>query len=293
MQHLIAGATHAQQSLPSGVKQAKVIAVHRDDHTVDVAFMDGSTVRRVPVLSGWLGSNHGAVGLTAPTYDPHVLAKKTYPNVAGDTVQPPANPSNVGRDQYAAVLQMEGHGFGSAGYVVLGFFSAQVSEMLFPAGEGNEFTDMLLVRHPSDVQTTIDKNGKVSIQHPTGTRITIGTGAVNLTKKDYDERYEIRHNKEALTDIEAVTMGQSEIEASLLLKTNGKADLYGKREVNIHTKAATHIILNEDTGSIDIFADNLVTLHTSGGATITLQGGNITISAPGTVAVSGATITLN
>lgn len=295
MQTAIAGATFLGQSLPPLVKQAKVIGVHRDDHTIDVAFLDGATARRVPVLSGWLGSTHGIVGMTAPTYDKGTLAKKTYP-AAANMEQAPTNGSAVGRDQYAAVMQMEGIGLGASGFVCVGFFAPQVSEMLFPkdeeGGEVNAFSDLTLIRHPSDVQTTVDKSGKVSIQHPAGTRITIGTGSVNLTKKDYDKRYELRHNKTALKDVEAVAMGTQEVAASLLLQTQERADLYGKQEVNLHTKTTTYINMNEG-GTIDIYASSEITVHTGGGATITLSGGDISIDAPGTVAVHGSQITLN
>lgn len=290
MQSTIAPSTTHTQSFPAGVKQAKVIGVHREDHSVDIAFMDGSIARNVPVLSGWMGSAYGIAGLTAPSYDPEVLAKKTYP--ANQQATKPTANSAITRDQYAAVLQMEGHGFGTGGYVVLGFYAPQVSEMLFPRGESEEFSDMLLIRHPSDVQTTVDKAGKVSIQHPTGTRITIGMGSVDLTKQDYDQRYEIRHNTEALKDIEAVAMGSEEEEASLYLKTVGQAKLYGRQLVRLHTKTSTNIEM-DDGGHIDIWASGSITLHTDGGATITLAGGEITISAPGTVAVSGSEITLN
>lgn len=191
------------------IKLGKVISVHREDHSVDVMFLDGNPVTQIPVLTSWVGTNFGFVGMVAPSYDPKQPARKTYPDSGESVVHSEANESKTGRDLYAVVLQAEGSYLGTAKMWVVGFLPPQVSEMLFARHEMNEegqaaqseqegeFDDLALFRHPSDHQITIDKRGKVSIQHPNGSRITMGndTGEVVLTKKDYDKLYELRHNK--------------------------------------------------------------------------------------------------
>ncbi|MGE0825523.1 MAG: hypothetical protein AB7G75_26245 [Candidatus Binatia bacterium] len=305
MQHTIAGATAHRESFPAWIKVGKVIGVHRDDNSVDVAFLDGALARHVPVLPAWLGSAFGIVGLTAPTYDREVLAKKTYPHAPSGTVQPSQNPSGVGRDQYVVVLQLEGHGFGTVGGVVIGFFAAQVSEMLFlPGEEGGEadaYSDMLLLRHSSDVQTTIDKAAKVNAEAPCGTRITIGTGGVDLTKKDYDKLYELRHNTTAWKDIEAIVTGPAggghEVKAHLQLQVGERADLFARTNILAHTPETTYVDLTEansgESGTIEIFAKDTITIRNGAGTEIKIDGANITIHAPGEVDVEGAVIRLN
>ena len=278
------------QSLPPYAKVGRVVAVHRDDHSLDVMFLDGNIARHVPLLSGWLGTTHGFAHMTAPTYDEELLARKTYPEPRGPVRQPPWNEGLKGRDQYVAVMQLEGSGFGSSGYVALGFFAPNVSEMLFAkeasAESPNEFSDLLLVRHPSDVQVTMEHDGKVSIQHPSGTRITIGTGTVGLEGKDYDKLYALRNNTGAYKDIEAICIGAGpEDKAHLTLRTSGIADLYGKEEINIHTRVTTHINMNDGAGKIDEFGKEEVIIYTQAGATVQVVGGDVNIEAPGTITV--------
>lgn len=186
------------------VKVGKVLSVHREDHSVDVQFLDGGPTAKVPVLCGWIGSNFGAVHLTAPTYDKEELARKTYPDAPPDMAVSPANESKTGRDIYAVVLQAEGGFLGTAGMWVIGFEAPQVSEMLFARDDMSEgaepgngtFADMLLLRHPSDAQAVIDRYAKLTYQHPAGTRLAIGENIdkTHLKKKDYDQRYQLRHN---------------------------------------------------------------------------------------------------
>jgi len=309
VQSSIKNVTNPTASLPAGVKTGKVVGVHRDDHSIDVQFLDGSLARHVPVLSGWLGTTHGAVHLTAPTYDEQEPARKTYPEATGTAVQPPHNEGGAGRDQYACLMQLEGHGFGTSGYVCVGFFAPNVSEMLFPKDDGtakDAFSDMLLVRHSSDVQSTMDKDGKVSIQHPCGARITIGTGATNLEGKDYDKRYTLRANKTNWKDVEAISTGPGgnnsvEEEASLRLQVAGVANLYGKNEVLAHTHSTTHIDMQDGAGSIDEYARDTITIHDAAGSTVTIDHANIHVHAPNSIdavagnavdITAGATITI-
>jgi hypothetical protein len=293
MQSSIKNVTNPTASLPAGVKTGKVVGVHRDDHSIDVQFLDGSLARHVPVLSGWLGTTHGAVHLTAPTYDEQEPARKTYPEATGTAVQPPHNEGGAGRDQYACLMQLEGHGFGTSGYVCVGFFAPNVSEMLFPKDDGtakDAFSDLLLVRHSSDVQSTMDKDGKVSIQHPCGARITIGTGATNLEGKDYDKRYTIRANKTNWKDVEAISTGPGdsnsvEEKASLRLQTAGRADLFGKNNVHIHTKNTTFIDMLDGAGSIDEFATNEIKVRDSAGSIVHVDHSNVHVHAPSSIDV--------
>lgn len=203
-------------------KVGKVISIHREDHSADVIFLDSNVVTQIPIMCNWLGSNFGLVHLTAPSYDPEQLARKTYPENEG-AKHAKANTSEKGRDIYVYVAQVEGNYLGTAKMVIVGTMAPQVCEMLFPRHELNEdgvaaqaeqegeFDDFMLFRHPSDQQVTLDKKGKLSVQHPNGSRITMGTdiGAVSLEKKDYDKLYELRHNKSADVSVYAIVRDAS------------------------------------------------------------------------------------
>ena len=150
---------------------AKVLGIHRHGHTIDVFLLNGGTIiEDVPVVA-WGGAAFGAASLIAPTSDRYVLGEKTYP--PGDNranfLYPAAN-TEITRDIYAVVGQIEGSQRGSMGMVALGFLFPQISEMHFP---GDAFPDLYLFRHPSDFQHTIDRDGSFSLQHPTGARITM------------------------------------------------------------------------------------------------------------------------
>lgn len=274
--------SHANPAYPSGLKVAKVLRVHGEQGTVDIEYLDGIEVKQVPVASGVLGTTHGFVHLAAPSYDRAELAKKTYPAPSQHAVHAKTNPSNIGRDQYCVVGQLESSmSAGQGGAIILGFFAPEVCEMLFPRDDApNDYTfaDFLLFRHPSDVQVTMDKNGKISVQHPNGSRITIGEDIeqVDLTHKDYDARYELRHNREKNVDIylEAVdAAGEKEADvwisaggficasvysggdrtAFVYLSKIGFLEGYAKNEVLIHNEPGCEAHFHQD-GSIDVHA---------------------------------------
>jgi hypothetical protein len=192
-------------------KVGRVISVTPADQTVDLAFEDSGILRQVPICSGWAGSTMGFAHLSVPAAwkDRDKLSWKTYPEPENKKgiAYPPADVGHIGRDMYAVVVQIEGAMLGTSGYVAVGFFYAQVSEMLFPRkGLEEEFAEFMLVRHPADVQTTMDRYGVTSVQHPAEARLTIDhrepggdtaptwPDAVDLKKKDFDELYELRNN---------------------------------------------------------------------------------------------------
>lgn len=331
-QHSLQSITSPQKSM---VKIGKVLSVHREDHSVDLVFLDGNVVTQVPVLTSGLGSNFGLVNMVAPSYDPDQLAKKTYPETQASAVHSAANTSKVGRDLYALILQAEGNLLGTAKMAVVGFLPPQVSEMLFARHEisgstgaqaasaelEGEFDDFMLYRHPADVQVTMDKKGKLSIQHPNGSRITMGedVGGVDLTKKDYDKRYELRHNLHTSVSIyiEAVDDGGTK-RADVLISAGGEieATVYDSGGVKIADlvlsdqgtltgavysggEQQTARVKLEQEGNAEVYALKEVNAHNGPGCFMILKAsgsaemhatGQLKLSAGGQVLITGATI---
>jgi hypothetical protein len=300
---------------PALVKVGKVLSVHRDDHSLDVVFQDGNIARHVPLLSGQLSTTAGFVGMIAPTYDETVLGRKTYPDAQGPIAQPPYNPSEKGRDQYVALMQMESAGFGTAGYVALGYFAPQVSEMLFD----KEFSDMALYRHSSDVQTTLDHTGKLAIQHPKGTRIVMGPdiGEVDLTGKDYDGLYALRNNTDIIAQIYLIVLdkpaesgGGSPVEKSSF-HMDGTGNMWAFAQSNLRlftsptgqepdnliwlqpgSSSAPMQILITSKGEINIGAQGDINISTDANLNVYVKG-EIDIEAEGEITVKGEVIRLN
>lgn len=181
------------------VKIAKVISVHNEGHAVDVIFEDtGAVAKNVPVLTWSASTVSGVVHLTAPTVDKTAWARKTYPEAQGELLRPPSydDEDDPGRDSYVVVMQVEGSQHGITGLVAVGYLRPQVDELLMP--NLPEFADLFLFRHPSDFEQIITHDGRFSLQHPSGPRITIGPGLsparIVLHKRDHDKRYQYRRN---------------------------------------------------------------------------------------------------
>lgn len=158
-------------------KVGKVIAATRAANLIDVAFLEGGYGYNIPVVCGWAGTVAGFAHLGAPTVDVDVPSRKTYPEANANVAKPPiqSDPSSLdggNNDIYALLLPIEG---GSpAGLVAIGFIYSPSSELLFDLGQNEEFSDFAIARHESDFQITEDRNATLSVQHPSGARITIG-----------------------------------------------------------------------------------------------------------------------
>lgn len=266
-------------------RTGKVIAVRRAGNTVDLAMLSGGYLLDVPVSMGAASTAAGLINLIAPTVDTTIPVQKTYPVANNEVVQPPLEDvaggetpdTPVNRDIYALCMPFEG---GSrSGFVVMGFMYAPSSEMLFDIGDQQEFSDFFLYRHPSDIQTTIDRNGTVSIQHPAGTRITIGDinaiqaargngpsdprkpkAGVNLTGLDLNGNYKLR---KGLAQQPAV-MIEDAAGSHVLLDGHGIIDI------------------QDGTGdTINLDGVGTITIKNVAGAMAVLDQANIKLTAPG------------
>ena len=345
------------------LKIGKVVAVRRALNQVDVAFLTGEFVAGIPVLCGMGGSNFGAVSLTAPTVDAttaNASGGLNYSSANLPTYSPssaiPANSEGAdstlvvpstnlnyaplqtseqlvsggsNRDIYAAVLPIEGDRMGLTGMVVLGFIYPSSAEMMFDAGINNQFSDLLLIRHPSDVQVTIDRNGFTSIQHPSGARLTIGdmnaitTGPavapytppatsdidtpVSLTGLDSNGNYKLRANLGQLPGVMIEDAAQSQVrldgrkDINIANSEGASVHLTPQGEVQITDKAGStatldgqgNLTLKASGAQIEIESNGEIVAADSVGNTVTLKGnGGIAISSQGTVAIQGTAIQL-
>lgn len=129
------------------MRRGIVVAVHPEDHSVDLVMADdGSRLTGVQVMTPNGSTRSGTVDL------PAIPEKKDKWDITKRTEQ----------EMLATV------GYIGCNPVVVGFMYPQVNQMLLKDPKARRF------RHQSDVETLIDGDGNMQISHPSGTYIRIG-----------------------------------------------------------------------------------------------------------------------
>ena len=144
------------------MKRGIVVATHPGDHSVDVVLSDGRRLAGVQVLTPNGSARSGTFDMPA------------MPEREGDAKWDVSRPH--GQDQIALVE------FIGEAPVVVGFLYPQVSQMTF------DDPKLRVTRHQSDVMTSIDGDGNIQLDHPSGTYIRIGEAPdrVDLAGKNTD-----------------------------------------------------------------------------------------------------------
>src|SRR6185437_12669722 len=190
----------------SSFRQAKVTAMYPTSNSADVVFLDGTIARQLPIIGGLCSSVFGLSYTVQPhsTTDQPIPPAEIFPegHPQGDITVP------CTVDIYAVVSSFYGPRVSTGGYFIVGFMLPQYTEMKFPASSetASNFDKLLVYRHASDDQITIDKNGTFSLQHPSGARISMGntnvidntdirTTPVNLTQLDVNGWYHFCNNQ--------------------------------------------------------------------------------------------------
>ncbi len=128
------------------LKKGIVVAVHPEDHSVDLVMTNGARLIGVQVQTSNGSTRSGTVDL------PDVPAKSNKWDISKRT----------GQDMEAVVGYIDGLP------VVTGFLYPQINQML------SKDARALSARHQSDVTWNIDSQGNTQILHPSGTYIRIG-----------------------------------------------------------------------------------------------------------------------
>jgi len=221
---------------------ARVAAVHPEDHSVDLVMVDdGSRHVGAQVLAPTAGTDAGVFDMPEPTAggDKWSLSERRD------------------RDILAVVSMLAG----TAVPIVLGFLYPQVNGMLFAD------KNRRVMRHASDVYTSIDGAGNVEVAHPNGTYLRIGTSPdhEDLTGQDFDGNWKISKNTGQSTHLQVVV----------------KAG--GVQKAKLHVDPSGNVTL-EHTGNL--------TVNTTGNLSATV-GGTSTVTSSGAVAVHAPSVTLD
>jgi len=205
------------------LRLGRVAAVHPEDHSVDVVMVDdGSRLAGVQVLAASASTNSGTHDMPTPATpgsgDKWDLTQRTD------------------CDMIAVV------GMVSRTPVVVGFLYPQVSQMLFSD------PNRRVMRHASDVYSTIDGSGNFEMAWPNGAYIRVGTSPTHedLSGKDVDGKWKISKNTGAQVHIHVEQAG-------------------GKASVDIAPDGAIHVkTVSTLTGDVE----GAVTLNAPAGTTI-------------------------
>lgn len=143
-------------------KKGIVVATHPGDHSVDLVLSDGRRLSGVQVLTSNGSARSGTFDMPAVPPKDGDKWDITKPN---------------GQDQIAIVDWV-----GDVP-VVTGFLFPQVSQMTF------DDPKLRYQRHQSDVAWSIDGDGNIQVDHPSGTYIRIGEtpDRVDLSSKNTDK----------------------------------------------------------------------------------------------------------
>ena len=230
------------------IRVAKVVASNPEENSIDIVFLDsGTRASGVQVMSHSAGTKGGFSYLPEPTQPKE--GDKWSLSPTGD------------RDMLAIVAMV------NRTPVVLGFLFPQITHAAF-----EQYPDMRLDRHASDLEIMTMQDGSHAVRHPCGTHSTIGD-VPKLERQDFDKLY--KHDRN--------TMGGKPITHQAKQAVKGEDG--GRKEV---ARATVHV---SDGGVVTI------TGHDAGGrvkATITVSGdGTINIDADSSVSIHGGnTVTI-
>ncbi len=227
------------------MRKGIVVAVHPDDHSVDLVMADdGSRLVGVQVVTSNGSTRTGTVDL------PHFEDKGE--DAKWDITE------KTGQDMHAIV------GYVGKNPVVTGFIYPQVNQMT------NTDPKLRMTRHQSDVVTTVDGEGNMQLAHPSGLFVRIGG---NPEKVDYagqnaDKDMAIDRNTSTTPYVRVHMAGGKAVltispDGSVLLTTDTTVDVEAQGSVTVTTQAdalvqaageatvkAPHVTIDADTTDV-------------------------------------------
>lgn len=194
------------------MRQGYVVAVHPEDHSVDLVMADdGSRLIGVQVATPNGSARSGTVDL------PDVK----QPGDKWDITKP------NGQDMKALVS------FIGRNPVVTGFLYPQVNQMLLKDPKARRY------RHQSDVETLIDGDGNIQVTHPSGTYIRIGeTTDPDTLEGKFADKSAVDRNTSKQVSIRVAMAGGT---AVLTISPTGAVSLTTQQTVDIEAQGAVTV----------------------------------------------------
>jgi hypothetical protein len=219
-----------------------VVAVYPAGQSVDVLLPDsGSQLTNVQVMLPSGSDSTGTVDLP----DPGLPADDTRWNIT----------NNAARNILAVIASYKGNP------LCLGFIMPQIGQMTFAQ------KNRRIVRHASDVYSTVDQFGNIEVYHPSGTFWRVGTSPAHedLTGLDVDQQWAIKNNTGTAPYLNLTLANAGAVKAQIQIDPDGNVTLTAP--------------------SLTVTAANGITMN---GATIDANGN---MGVPGTATIEGALAT--
>lgn len=195
------------------MRRGIVVAVHPEDHSVDLVMADdGSRLVGVQVMTPNGSTRSGTVDL------PAMPEKKDKWDITQRT----------GQDMLATV------GYIGRNPVVVGFLYPQVNQMT------HKDPKLRIDRHQSDVTSMIDGDGNFQWTHPSGTYIRIGEtpDAVDMTDKNADASAKVDRNTGRAVNVRIGLAGGT---AVLTISPSGAVTLTTQSTVSVDAQGAATV----------------------------------------------------
>ncbi|HET8550849.1 MAG TPA: hypothetical protein VFM97_00045 [Gammaproteobacteria bacterium] len=181
----------------------KVLRVSPESHAADVMLLEsGRILRSIPIMTPFASTNTGLVDLPDPTPE----SEDAQPIFTGE------------RDMIAGVLKD-----GQFTYII-GFLFPQVAQAMF------QDSNRRIMRHASDVYSSIDKDGNIELHHPSGTYVRFGVTPdhEDLTGQDSDGEWKIDKNTDKKIHLQVVVKNGGEQKAMFHADPDGNVTVTGK-----------------------------------------------------------------
>lgn len=234
-----------------------VVATYPEGNSVDVLLDDGSRLSNVQVMVPSGSSDTGTFDL------PHVAGSGD--NRRWDFTKERTRPVR------ALVAGCRGVP------VVIGFLLPQVCQVTF------DEVNRRIMRHASDVYTSIDDAGNMEIAHPGGAFVRIGTSPAHedLTGKDFDKKWAITRN----TDKQAYICVSIPGKATLTIAPSGEVSLEASGATTVTAPSVT--LDTPETNCTGVL--NVAGLITGTGGMAISGGSGATVS--GNMAITSGNVT--
>lgn len=229
-----AGWVQLYRCLPVSLRRGIVVAVHPDDHSVDLVMADnGQRLIGIQVQTPNGSTRSGTVDL------PDVPEKANKWDVSKET----------GQDQIALVAMVGGNP------VVTGFLYAQINQML------SKDPKLKSYRHQSDVGYTIDGEGNFQYTHPGGAYIRIGEtpDLVDNAGKNADGNSKVDRNTGRKVNIRVGLAGNAVV---LTMTPEGVVTMTMEQDFNLEAKGGINL---KAEGAINMTAKGAITMKSDAG----------------------------
>lgn len=166
--------------------------------------------------------------------------------------------------------------------ICLGFILPQVNQISFKQ------KNRRIMRHASDVYTSIDKDGNFELFHPSGTYLRIATSSAHedLAGTDFDKRWAIEKNTDKAVHVHLGVSNAGSSVASVDIDPNGKIAIQCDSDISIDVGGKADISVQ---GTTTVTAHGNTQVDVTGTAKVTssgameLKGSSIKLDGPTTI----------